>query len=159
MATSPWAPAELTPLIHRIILRRNLFLSPQPRSAHPHHGAVGDDAAIAGSEAGRLVAKAAAIHRLSRMRSKHFRTSLLADSAMALLLSLFVAEQQAIDVGERALALANDLSVAEGASILNNLVHAGLVVISGTDTERRSVGLTPIGSARTRGFIDDHPDV
>lgn len=134
-------------------------LSPQLRSAHPHGGVVGDDSPIAQSEAGRLVAKAAAIHRLSRMRSKHFRTSLLADSAMALLLSVFVAEQQAIEVGERALALANDLSLAEGTAILNNLVHAGLVVISGTDTERRSVGLTPIGSARTRSFIDDYPDV
>ena len=134
-------------------------MSSQPQSPYPHVDAAEDLVAVNAPATDPLVARATSIHRLGRMRSKHFRTGLLADSAMSLLLSLFIAERQAIEVKERALALANDLSVEEGASILDNLIHAGLVVISGNETERRTVGLTPIGSARTRSFVDDHPDV
>jgi hypothetical protein len=110
-------------------------------------------------EPGRYEAKAAAIHRLGRLRAKHFPTSLLADSAMSLLLSLFVAEQQDLTLSERTLALANQLSREEAAVIIDNLVHAGLSVISGEEPERRMVGRTPIGSARARGFVDDFPEV
>lgn len=106
-----------------------------------------------------LLAKSNAILRIARMRARHFPTDLLADDAMRLLLSLFVSEQQGIVLTERTLALANQLSREESSEIIQRLFHAGLVAISGNDTERRLVGLTPIGSARTRSFVDDHPDV
>lgn len=106
-----------------------------------------------------LGAKAIAIHRLGRLRAKHFPTMLLADDAMGLLLLLFAAERQGVQVSDRTLALANQLARDEANTMITRLVHAGLLVISGDETERRSVGLTPIGSARVRGFVNDHPAV
>ncbi len=107
----------------------------------------------------RTEAKAIAIHRLGRLRAKHFPNALLADSGMALMLSLFVAELQVVVLSDRALGLANHMSREEANSIIDELVHAGLAVITGKEPGRRTVGLSPIGSARARGFIEDHPEV
>jgi predicted transcriptional regulator len=111
------------------------------------------------ADAGSCFAKATAIFRLGRLRAKHFPNGLLADSTMSLMLSLFIGEQQHIILSERTLALANQLSHEDAARIIENLVHAGLVVITGEEPGRRTVGLTPIGSARTRSFVEDHPDL
>jgi len=42
---------------------------------------------------------------------------------------------------------------------IETLIHAGLAVVTGENPERRTVGLTPLGSARMRSYIMDHPDL
>jgi len=113
-----------------------------------------------GSQPGSaLEAKAVRLHTLGRLRGKHFFTPVMADSAMGVMLSLLVGELQSARVSDTALALANMLSRAEAEALIDRLVHAGLAVITGFEPDRRTVGLTPLGSARMRSFVNDHPDV
>jgi len=106
-----------------------------------------------------LETKATRIHTLSRMRGKHFLAPAMADSAMDIMLSLFVGELQSSPVSGAALALANLLSRDETDDLIGTLVQAGLVTTTGLEPERRSVGLTPLGSARMRSFVSAYPDV
>jgi len=108
---------------------------------------------------GWLEAKAARMHMLGRLRSKHFFAPVMADSAMDTMLSLFVGELQSSSVSDTALAVANLLSREETDLMIDKLVHAGLAIVTGEESERRTVGLTPLGSARMRSFVNDHPDV
>jgi hypothetical protein len=108
---------------------------------------------------GGLEAKAASMHRLNRFRSQHFVTPVMADSAMDVMLSLFVGELQRRDVSEAALAMANLLSRKETSALVDKLVQAGLAVSTGQDPDGRTVGLSPLGSARMRGYVNDYPDV
>ena len=131
------------------------------------HGAVGlrtnnelhrGAALHAGLEAG-LESKAARMHMLSRFRGQHFVTPIMADSAMDVMLSLFVGELQHCDVSETALSTANLLSRRETNVLIDKLVQAGLAVLTGHEPDGRTVGLSPLGSARMRSFINDYPDV
>lgn len=106
-----------------------------------------------------LASKAARMHLLSRFRGQHFVTPIMADSAMDVMLSLFVGELQHCEVSETALVTANILSRKEAASIIDRLVQAGLAVLTGHEPEGRTVGLSPLGSARMRSFVNDYPDV
>ena len=117
------------------------------------------DGSISGATLSDISAKAARIHALSRLRARYFTSRILADSAMDVMLSLFVGEVQEIELSEATLALANLLSRDEVTLLVNNLVHAGLAVVTGDEPERRTVGLTPIGSARTRSYVNDYPVV
>jgi hypothetical protein len=112
----------------------------------------------AGHEAG-LESKAARMHMLSRFRGQHFVTPIMADSAMDVMLSLFVGELQNCDVSETALATANLLSRRETNILIDKLVQAGLAVLTGHEPDGRTVGLSPLGSARMRSFVNDYPDV
>ena len=96
---------------------------------------------------------------LGRLRSKHFFAPVMADSAMDTMLSLFVGELQSSSVSDTALAVANLLSREETDLMIDKLVHAGLAIVTGEESERRTVGLTPLGSARMRSFVNDHPEV
>lgn len=104
-------------------------------------------------------AKAARLHRLSRLRGKHFLTQVMADSAMDVMLSLLVGELQSSIVSDTALAVGNLLSKEETEAVIDRLVQAGLAVVTGVEPDRRTVGLTPLGSARMRSFVNDYPDV
>lgn len=131
-----------------------------PRFAAPPGPAPADGAAGAAPHGRtRAETKALAIHRLGRLRAKHFPSALLADSGMGLMLSLFIAELQGVVLSDRALGLANLMSTEEANSVIDDLVHAGLAVITGREPGRRTVGLTAVGSARTRGFVEEHPAV
>ena len=110
------------------------------------------------AEAG-LESKAARMHMLSRYRGKHFITPAMADSSMDVMLSLFVGELQNCDVSETALATANVLSRKETSALIDRLVQAGLAVLTGHEPDGRTVGLSPLGSARMRNFVSDYPDV
>lgn len=110
------------------------------------------------SDAG-LEAKAVNMHMLGRLRSKHFYAPVMADSAMNVMLSLFVGELQSSKVSDTALAVGNVLSPAEVDCFIGKLVQAGLAVVKGEEPERRTVGLTPLGSARMRSFVSDYPEV
>jgi len=103
--------------------------------------------------------KAARMHMLGRMRGQHFVTPAMADSALDVMLSLFVGELQNRDVSETTLATANLLSRQATGALIDKLVQAGLVVLTGHEPDGRTVGLSPLGSARMRSFVNDYPDV
>lgn len=111
------------------------------------------------AQSASLQVKAGRMHMLGRLRSKHFYAPVLADRAMDIMLSLLVGELQSSRVSDMALAVGNMLSREEACTVIDNLVQAGLVVVSGEWPERRTVGLTPLGSARMRSFVNDYPDV
>ena len=104
-------------------------------------------------------AKAARIHGLGRLRGKYFTAPVMGDSAMSMMLSLFVGELQSRPVSDMALAVGSMLSREETDLMIDKLVSAGLAVITGLEPNRRIVGLTPLGSARMRSFVNDYPDV
>ncbi len=106
-----------------------------------------------------LEAKATRLHTLNRLRGKHFFTPVMADSPMDVMLSLFVGELQSNKVSDTALAVGNLLNREETDRIIDKLVQAALAVVTGFEPERRTVGLTPLGSARMRSFVSDYPDV
>jgi len=103
--------------------------------------------------------KAARMHGLGRLRGEHFRTALMADSAMDVMLTLFIGELQASPVSDTALAGGNKLSREEADLMIDKLINAGLAAVTGENPDRRTVGLTPLGSARMRSFVNDYPDV
>ncbi len=103
--------------------------------------------------------KAARMHMLNRTRGRHFVTPAMADSSLDIMLSLFVGELQQRDVSETTLATANLLSRKATSTLIDKLVQAGLVVLTGHEPDGRTVGLSPLGSARMRSFVNDYPDV
>ncbi len=106
----------------------------------------------------KLAVKAQRMLDLTKQREEHFRRSVMADKAMSVMLSLFLAELKAVLLTEATLALINLLDGDEGRGVVESLIHAGLAVVTGENPERRTVGLTPLGSARMRSFISDYPD-
>ncbi|MBT2187411.1 hypothetical protein KK488_10685 [Sphingobium sp. H33] len=119
-----------------------------------------DDADNARVEAAnaKLETKAQRLLDLTKRRDTYFRQSIMADRTMAVMLSLFLAELKAVPLTEATLALINLLEDDEGRGVVESLIHAGLVVVTGANPDRRTVGLTPLGSARMRSFISDYPD-
>lgn len=107
----------------------------------------------------RTEAKAARLHGLGRLRGKYFATPVMGDSAMSMMLSLFVGELQSRPVSNMTLAVGSMLSREETDLMIDRLVSAGLAVITGLEPNRRIVGLTPLGSARMRSFVNDYPNV
>lgn len=119
-----------------------------------------DDAAFRGAPAGcALETKAQRLLELVRQRDTYFRRSVMADGTMSVMLSLFLAELKAVPLTQATLALVSLLEDAEGQGVVDSLIHAGLVIVSGDNSERCTVGLTPLGSARMRSFISDYPDI
>lgn len=105
-----------------------------------------------------LAVRAVRLHELVKARDCHFRRSVMADSAMAMMLSLFLGELKNVVLTQGTLALVNMLDDDEAHTVIESLIHAGLAVVTGATPERRSVGLTPLGSARMRSFVRDYPD-
>lgn len=113
--------------------------------------------ACAGEDA--LEAKAQRLLGLLKMRDAHFRRAVMADSAMSAMLSLFLAEIRSVPLSETALSLVTMLDAESGRCTIDTLIHAGLAVVTGDTPGRRTVGLTPLGSARMRSYLADHPDL
>ena len=140
--------------------KRFIVLSNIVRNGFSPRGEGPAVAPVSGSRSdARLEAKAVNMHMLGRLRSKHFYAPVMADSAMNVMLSLFVGELQSSKVSDTALAVGNMLSPQEVDAFIDNLVQAGLAVVKGEEPERRTVGLTPLGSARMRSFVSDYPEV
>jgi len=106
-----------------------------------------------------LEAKTARMHELGCLRSRHFAVPAMADSAMALMLSLLVGELQATPVSDAALAVGNKLSREATDLMIDKLVSAELAIVANHEEDRRTVALTPLGSARMRSFVSGYPDV
>jgi hypothetical protein len=114
-------------------------------------------AAISSDDLG-LAVRAVRLHELVKVRDYHFRRSVMADSTMAMMLSLFLGELKSVSLTVSTLALVNMLDDDETQTVIESLVHAGLAVVTGAMPERGTVGLTPLGSARMRSFVRDHPE-
>lgn len=106
-----------------------------------------------------LEVKAARLHHLSRMRQAQFSLPMLADQGMAVMLTLFVAGLQGRQVSEIELTRANMIPHQELDGLMDQLIQAGLVAVTDKSPGTRSIGLTPIGSARMRSYIDVLPAV
>lgn len=106
----------------------------------------------------RVAVRAAALHELGRRRARVMVAPVMADPAMNIMLSLFIAQCQCITVTDKGLLLANDVPPGEGGALLDRLVQAGLIQVTGETPGQRSVGLAPLGSARMRTYICDYPD-
>ncbi len=106
-----------------------------------------------------LEAKARRLHDRISQREIHFRRSVMSDSPMGVMLPLFQGELASVTLSESNIALTNMLEASEARRIIESLIQAGLIVVTGETPERRTVGLTPLGSARMRSYISDHPDI
>ncbi len=106
-----------------------------------------------------LIVRAVRLHELVKARDHHFRRSIMADSAMAVMLSLFLGELKSVSLTQSTLSLVNMLDEDEAAEVIESLIHAGLAVVTGEMSERRAVGLSPLGSARMRSFVSDFPEL
>jgi hypothetical protein len=126
-------------------------LADQASLSHVQHETVQDET--------RLISKAMRLAELVRRRDECFRRSVLADSLMGVMLSLFLAQLRQIGVNEATLALVNLIDRDTCAECIEQLILAGLVVVTGEKPGRRTVGLTPLGSARMRSYISDYPDL
>jgi len=104
-------------------------------------------------------AKAVRMHEIGRLRGKYFVAPVMGDGAMSMMLSLFVGELQARPVSNMTLAVGSMLSREETDLMIDKLVSAGLAVVIALEPNRRTVGLTPLGFARMRSFVNDYPDV
>ena len=105
-----------------------------------------------------LAIRAVRIHELVKVRESHFRRAVMADSAMATMLSLLLGELKCVSLTTTTLALVNMLDDDETQTIIESLVQAGLATVTGEMPGRGTVGLTPLGSARMRSFVRDHPE-
>ncbi|HWJ69890.1 MAG TPA: hypothetical protein VNS79_07580 [Sphingobium sp.] len=106
-----------------------------------------------------LDVKARRLLALSRLRDDHFRTGVMVDSAMCVMLSLLIAEIAEIPLTPANLTLANNLDREEARRVIDALMRVGLIVITEVAPDRRIIALTSLGSARMRGYIGDHPDI
>jgi len=95
---------------------------------------------------------------LTRLRGDHFRRAVMADGAMGVMLSL-PADPAKAPLTRANLALANFPDGPRTGRAVESLIHAGLVALTGANPDRRTVGLTPLGSARMRSYISDYPDI
>jgi predicted transcriptional regulator len=105
-----------------------------------------------------IEAKAEALHGLGRLRMRHLVARVMADDSMNVMLTLIISECQGMAAGEQSIVLANNLAPLSGAALIDDLVQAGLAVATGKMPGRRSVGLTPLGSARMRAYIAGFPE-
>lgn len=115
--------------------------------------------AVQGLADAGLEAKARRLLALARLRDNHFRTAVMGDGAMSMMLSLLLAEIADIALTPANLALANSLDREEARRLIGGLERAGLVAIAQTAPERRTIALTSLGSMRMRAYISDHPDI
>ncbi|MFT3968023.1 MAG: hypothetical protein QM690_19310 [Sphingobium sp.] len=106
-----------------------------------------------------LETRAEALYALGRLRMRHLVSRIMADDAMNVMLTLFISECRDLSAGEQSIVLANNLAPLAGAALIDDLVQAGLAVATGKMPGKRSVGLTPLGSARMRAYISAHPDL
>jgi hypothetical protein len=116
----------------------------------PLHGGTGER---------KLEAKAQRLLDLVKRRERYFRRSVMADGTLGVLHSLFHAAHTAVPLTQATLALVALLEGEEERRVIDSLIHAGLAVVTGDNPDRRTVGLTPLGSARMRSFISDYPDI
>lgn len=106
-----------------------------------------------------LEARAQRLLALIKSRDAHFRRAVMADSIMSTMLSLFLAEIRSVPLNATTLGLVTLLDGEDVRRTIDTLIHAGLACVTGENQARRTVGLSPLGSARMRSFITDHPDL
>lgn len=104
----------------------------------------------------QIQAKAVRLHQMNRERAMHFNAPVMADSAMDVMLTLVIGQEQNTPLSLMTLALANRLNAQDCASLITQLAEAGLVVTHKQDAAgSQMVALTDRGFARMRGYIMD----
>lgn len=99
----------------------------------------------------RLMTKAQRISDLVQKRNRHFGHVLMADCAMDVMLSLFIAEFAAPSCAD---AQAVHPRRGDDQHVIAQLLAAGLVAPG----EDGALGLTPLGAGRLRSFISAYPE-
>ncbi len=84
-----------------------------------------------------LAVRAVRLHELVKVRDYHFRRSVMADSAMAMMLSLFLGELKVVSLTVSTLALVNMLDDDETRTVIESLVQAGLAAVTGANAGTR----------------------
>lgn len=105
----------------------------------------------------RLMLKARQIFALVEQRDRHFQHALMADSAMGVMLSLFLAEFSTGSNAEAEPAQAVARQGREEQAVIDALLEAGLIEVSADDVQKH-LALTPLGAGRMRSFISAYPD-
>jgi len=126
---------------------------------HAFDARAGDESLAATAVEATIEARAQRLLKLVKARDTHFRRAIMADTAMATMLALFLAEIRSVPLNETTLSMVTLLDGDGAQQTIETLIHAGLAVVTGENPERRTVGLTPLGSARMRSYIMDHPDL
>lgn len=93
--------------------------------------------------------KATLLHRNNRRRALHFNAPVMADSAMDLMLTLFVGHEQRRVVDRVALAMLNSLTPVRADTLLSSLSEAGLTRIEG-----ECWGLTDRGARLMSAYLE-----
>lgn len=106
----------------------------------------------------RLMLKARQIFDLVQQRDRHFQHALMADHAMGMMLSLFLAEFSDRSAGGESPAHCAPLQGREERNAIDALLEAGLIETSSDDAHAHGFALTPLGAGRMRSFISAYPD-
>ncbi len=123
-----------------------------------HPTAVDADRRVAATP-DRLLIKARHIFDLVQKRDRHFfEHPLMADRAMGVMLSIFLAEFSSVSKGGAARELAAPGQSQNEQDVIASLLDAGLIEAPVCDAKERKLTLTPLGAGRMRSFISAYPD-
>lgn len=103
----------------------------------------------------RLMIKARHIFDLVQKRARHFQHPLMADRAMGVMLSLFLAEFSATPKDVAAVECGES---GDEQNVIASLLGAGLIDMPVDDASDRRFVLTPLGAGRMRSFISAYPE-
>lgn len=122
---------------------------PYSRGARSGHSSI--EAATAD-----LNVKALVLHRTSIGLPSIFKTQILANPAWTILLSLFIARSEELEVRLPALCVANHVSQQNAEKSIDGLVMAGLVnwLPDARGNERAAVQITAVGMDYMRRFLE-----
>jgi predicted transcriptional regulator len=93
---------------------------------------------------------AAKMHALNRRRAFHFNTPVMADSAMDVMLTVLIAQEQHVPISLNAIIMANRLQQDSCEKLLGDLASAGLLCRKGAEG---AVRLTTKGLAQMQEYL------
>ena len=107
----------------------------------------------------RLLIKARHILDLVEQRDRHFfQHPLMADRAMGVMLSIFLAEFSSVSKGGAAPERAAPGQSQDKQDVIASLLDAGLIEAPVCNGEGKKLTLTPLGAGRMRSFISAYPE-
>ena len=107
----------------------------------------------------RLLIKARHILDLVEQRDRHFfQHPLMADRAMGVMLSIFLAEFSSVSKGGAAPERTAPGQSPDKQDVIASLLDAGLIEAAVGDAQDRKLALTPLGAGRMRSFISAYPE-
>ena len=143
---------------HHAPLGSEVSLSPSDcESLHPT--AVDADGPAAATQ-DRLLIKARHVFDLVQQRDRHFfQHPLMADRAMGVILSIFLAEFSPVSRGGAVPERAAPGQSQNEQEVIASLLDAGLIEAPVCNAKEGTLALTPLGAGRMRSFISAYPDI